>query len=265
MSFFSSQGQNAQPGTGRRSTISSSRDAASLGRKSAFTTSGRGAARDAVLQFPTARTSSSLTRDPFGGAFTSSSLRRNSFTAGAKSPDPSPMLTTQPVLFSQMRWEQRLADAAAAVGERTPPTSSGNVTPSSGGDSGTASYDDLLDAHALRYFEQDDAKDANLEDDEWVANDEARGFVRVHSADGSYSEPLRCTLQTTGRELADRIGSRWIFMQMSDSLVRRLLPNEKPLALQQQQLRKIGYEGQRLQLQGRSIETGQVVRFFDGE
>ena len=264
-------GDGSAAQTGRRSTFSAAGLPAmtaqpSSARRSSFSTSGRSAARDALMQYPGGggggRNPASLTRDAFGGAFTSGSLRRGMTPRGAVNPRAAEVVG-QPMLFSQMLWSQ--SDNGAVAEQRTPPSTSGNVTPSSGGDSGTASCDNLLDMRALRYFEQDDAQDAGLEDEEWVKGGEDRGFVRVHAADGSYSAPFRCTLQTTCRELADKIGTRWLFVQECDSLVRRLLPTEKPLFVQQQLLGQIGYDGYRQQLQGMHAETGQLVRFFDGK
>ncbi|XP_065184793.1 PH domain leucine-rich repeat protein phosphatase 1-like isoform X1 [Sycon ciliatum] len=150
-------------------------------------------------------------------------------------------------------------DAASAI---TPPDS-GTTTPISS----SASYpstDDLLDAGDMRLFEQPGTA-AALSNEDWLAQSPDRGFVRVHTSDGSYTGAERCTLETTAGELAERIGSKWLFVFNSSGMVRRLGGNERPLHIQVRKLTEMGYEGVRLQRRGLSAETDHCISFYDGK
>lgn len=149
------------------------------------------------------------------------------------------------------------------TGAVTPPDS-GTATPTSSSASGPSS-DDLLDVRAMQFFEQSPDEDAALPDDDWLARSSDRGFVRVLTSDGSYSGSERCLLETTASELADRIGSKWLFVCDSSGSVRRLAGGEKPLVLQVEKLREMGYEGSRLQQYGQTVEAGHCIRFYDGK
>lgn len=116
----------------------------------------------------------------------------------------------------------------------------------------------------MRLFEQASG-DAALSDEEWLSQSPDRGFVRVRTSDGSYTGAERCTLETTAGELADRIGSKWLFLFNSSGMVRRLERDERPLQIQVHKLVEMGYEGIQLQLRGLSTEMDHCICFYDGE
>ena len=171
---------------------------------------------------------------------------------------PRSSIHMEPKTFAEST-SQEFRLGVAAV---TPP-GSGTVTPSSSASGPSA--DDLLDVRAMQLFEHTPEGDESLPDDKWLAMNEERGFVRVHTSDGSYSGAERCMLGTTAGELADRIGSKWLFLCDSSGSVRRMAGSECPLAVQVEKLKEMGYEGSRLQQYGQTVEAGHCIRFYDGE
>ena len=118
-------------------------------------------------------------------------------------------------------------------------------------------------AAAPRGLQQTDVTD-------WLSRDVAHGFIRVYPPDMSCfvnSQLMPLTLSTTAHKVCLLLGLavNALHVQLSGDKVRRLDPDERPLAIQHHYLATLGYtDVTRIQEEGAKEELAYLVKFYSG-
>jgi len=104
----------------------------------------------------------------------------------------------------------------------------------------------------------------------WLVADPGNGFVRVFAPGGvgvRASRLVPCTLTTTAHKVCLQLGvpGTSLHVQMAGDAVRRLEPNDRPLAMQNDYLTTLGYTNvAAVQAEGISEDLVYLIKFYSG-
>lgn len=110
--------------------------------------------------------------------------------------------------------------------------------------------------------EQDVSEDELLS---WIRQDPTRGVLRVHRPEGTFSDLVRCTLQTPADTIMSKCLTKELYVVYGGHFVRKLASADFPLRMQSDYLRMVGFsDEQRIQEEGHHPELAQLIKFVTG-
>ena len=116
-------------------------------------------------------------------------------------------------------------------------------------------------------FDQTNEQDGN--DDEllsWIKQDPTRGVLRVHRPEGTFSDLVRCTVQTPADTIMSKCLTKELYVVYAGHFVKKLNVADCPLRIQSEYLRMVGYSDEgRIQEEGRHPELAQLIKFVTGD
>ena len=117
-------------------------------------------------------------------------------------------------------------------------------------------------------FDQNNEQDGNDDDDEllsWIRQDPTRGVLRVHRPEGTFSDLVRCTLQTPADTIMSKCLTKELYVVFGGHLVKKLNAADLPLRMQSEHLRMVGFSDERrIQEEGCHPELAQLIKFVTG-
>jgi len=159
------------------------------------------------------------------------------------------------------------AQESAAARSSSPKTQAGKPAPSykyKGASAAIAAITESTDFYDN--FDQTNEQDAS--DDEllvWIRQDPTRGVLRVHRPEGTFSDMVRCTLQTPADTIMSKCLTKELYVVFSGHFVKKLSSADFPLRIQSDYLRMVGFrDEQRIQEEGRHQELAHLIKFVTG-
>lgn len=111
-------------------------------------------------------------------------------------------------------------------------------------------------------YQQDEDHEDLLE---WLEGSPEHGVVQVYTLGSTYCDLVKCTVHTLAETVMAKCLSHELHVQYGGR-VRKLDVEDRPLHIQNEFLRSIGYEEhRRVQLEGISPELGPLFKFVTGE
>ena len=110
-------------------------------------------------------------------------------------------------------------------------------------------------------YAQDDTGEDLLE---WLEGSLVNGVVQVYTPGSTYCDLVKCTVNTLAETVMAKCLSRELYVQYGGR-VRKLDTEDRPLHIQNEFLRSIGFEEHwRVQMEGISPELGPLFKFVTG-
>ncbi len=110
-------------------------------------------------------------------------------------------------------------------------------------------------------YAQDDTGEDLLE---WLEGSPANGVVQVYTPGSSYCDLVKCSVNTLAETVMAKCLSHELYVQYGGR-VRKLDTEDRPLHIQNEFLRSIGFEEHwRVQMEGISPELGPLFKFVTG-
>lgn len=116
-------------------------------------------------------------------------------------------------------------------------------------------------------FDQSNEQDGNDDDEllSWIRQDPTRGVLRVHRPEGTFSDLVRCTLQTSADTIMSKCLTKELYVIYAGHLVKKLNAADFPLRIQSDHLRMVGFSDERrIQEEGCHPELAQLIKFVTG-
>ncbi|KRZ69010.1 PH domain leucine-rich repeat-containing protein phosphatase 1 [Trichinella papuae] len=109
----------------------------------------------------------------------------------------------------------------------------------------------------------------NREKEKWLLGSIDRGFIRLYDPDAQLASSLvvPCSLETTCLQIASRLSvdPDDLHVQFNGDMLKRLLLDDRPLAIQNKFLASIGIRNvDRQQAIGDDVDLGHMIRFYAG-
>ncbi|KAL5466748.1 hypothetical protein EMCRGX_G030897 [Ephydatia muelleri] len=121
---------------------------------------------------------------------------------------------------------------------------------------------------SINFYEYADSAQESDEESlsSWMGQDPRRGVIRVYQPDSSYSDVVRCTLDTEGDEVMGRCLVAELYIHYGTGLVRQVHVWDKPLAMQNEFLKSLGFSNmRRIQKEGMRKDLAPLFKFVAGK
>lgn len=121
---------------------------------------------------------------------------------------------------------------------------------------------------SINFYEYADSAQESSEESlsTWMGQDPRRGVIRVYQPGSSYSDVVRCTVDTEGDEVMGRCLVTELYLHYGTGLIRQVNVWDKPLLMQNEFLKSLGFSNiRRIQKEGMKTDLAPLFKFVAGK